>query len=69
VEFATFRKSRGNAQILYKAGDGGKILAGQIDDIFVHQHPGGNGDTVGKVFVTVQQYEELSQGETKFDPY
>jgi hypothetical protein len=70
VEFATFRKSKGNAQILYRCGqDSGPVFAGQIQDIFVHERSGPNGNAISEYFLAVKKYEELSHDEARFDPY
>lgn len=71
VDFSTFRRSRGNAQVSYRSPQNSDtIVAGQIQDIFVHKRPGPNGDDlITEFFLVIRQYQELSSVEASFDPY
>lgn len=70
VKFSTASRSKGDAQILFRSqGDLNTILAGQIQEIFVHKRLGEDGTHINEYFLSVRKYKELSPAEAAFDPY
>lgn len=72
VKFSTPSQHKGDAQILFRSkGNPANVLAGQIQEIFVHRRPGNAGpeEPISQYFLSVRQYEELSPAEAIFDPY
>lgn len=68
VSYATTNKAHRDSLVLFR-DNSDHNGAGQIVQIFLHSHPGSNGDLVQDYFLVVRPFRPLSSDEMKDDPY